>query len=198
MSKSVSNDALWEKLSEIEEKIEKSLIEQNAIVPVQNQAGEPPELEVYRDEILVKIEEKYHLLGTHSQSHFDANKQKIDVLDENIRKVLTVVRHIRKQQKETVEQQSGNDTEQRLKVLETLEKENKEYFNLRFFKLRKTHVMITILDLLVFILTLFCMKQQNDYTLLMNEYYQQSIVIKEVQIEVDSLKSIKSSVPKRK
>ena len=28
MSKSVSNDALWEKLSEIEEKINKSLMEQ--------------------------------------------------------------------------------------------------------------------------------------------------------------------------
>lgn len=198
MSKSVSNDALWEKLLEMEEKIEKSLIEQNAIVPVQNQAGAPPELEVYRDEILVKIEEKYHLLGTHSQSHFEANKRNLDVLEENIRKVLNVVRHIRKQQKETVEQLSGIDPEQRLKVLETQEKDDQEYFNLRFFKVRKSSLLITILGLLVFILMLFCMKQQNDYSLLNSEYYRQRGVLKEVQVEVDSLKVSKPSTQKRK
>ncbi len=35
--------------------------------------------------------------------------------------------------------------------------------------------MLEILGLLVFILTLFSMKQQNDYVLLMEEYHRQSV-----------------------
>ena len=52
--------------------------------------------------------------------------------------------------------------------------------NFRLFKLRKSSVLIAILGLLVFILTLFCMKQQNDYVLMMDEYYIQSAENKEI------------------
>ena len=52
----------------------------------------------------------------------------------------------------------------------------REYFNFRFFKLPKTSVvMITIFGLLMLTFTLFCMKRQNDYTLLNNEHFRQSL-----------------------
>ena len=60
-----------------------------------------------------------------------------------------IVARIRKQQKETVESPKIN-------------KEN--YFNLWLFKVRETSFVIAILTLLVLILTLFYMKQQNDYS----------------------------------
>jgi fumarate reductase subunit C len=56
-----------------------------------------------------------------------------------------------------------------------LPENNKEScFDFKFFKVRKTAAVIAILGILVFILTLFCMKQQNDYVLLMEEYYRQA------------------------
>ncbi|MBK5721832.1 hypothetical protein JGH11_13210 [Dysgonomonas sp. Marseille-P4677] len=42
------------------------------------------------------------------------------------------------------------------------------YFNFKLFKVRKLSFVIVVLGLLVFILTVFCMKQQNNYTLLIN------------------------------
>jgi hypothetical protein len=66
--------------------------------------------------------------------------------------------------------------------------ESKEsYFNFKFFKIRKISVTIALLGLLVFILTLFGIKLQNDHSLLINEYYRQVIEIGEMRIEADSL-----------
>lgn len=60
--------------------------------------------------------------------------------------------------------------------------DEKSYLNFKLFKLRKSSLVIAVLALLVFILTLFCMKQQNDYVLL-NEYHRQSIEAKEIEKE---------------
>jgi hypothetical protein len=84
-----------------------------------------------------------------------------------------VVSRIRKQQRETVESQG---------------KEKESLVNFWLFKVRKTSFAIAMLGLLILILTLFCMKQQNDYALLMNEYYKQSVVIKDFEAEIDSLR----------
>ena len=73
---------------------------------------------------------------------------------------------IRKQQIESVEPQKTDDSR----------------FNFKFFKVRKTSFVIAILGLLVFFLTLFCMKQQNDYSLLMNEYHKQNITIQKLDV----------------
>lgn len=59
--------------------------------------------------------------------------------------------------------------------------DKKPYLNFRFFKVRKSSLVIAVLGLLVFILTLFCMKQQNDYAFLMDGYYRQSIEAKEIE-----------------
>lgn len=40
---------------------------------------------------------------------------------------------------------------------------------------------------MVFILTLFSMMQQNDYSLLMDEYYKQAIELRKMRMEIDSL-----------
>jgi len=87
------------------------------------------------------------------------------MLNENILNVLKVVTRIRKQQIESVEPQKTDDS----------------YFNFKFFKVKKTSFVIAILGLLVFILTLFCMKQQNDYSLLMNENHRQNIEQKNIE-----------------
>ena len=51
MAQSVSNDALWVKLSEIEEKINRLLKEQKEAVPLQEQVDISPLLTANKDEI---------------------------------------------------------------------------------------------------------------------------------------------------
>lgn len=168
MAKSVSNDALWEKLSEIDKRLEKLAITQKSLISEDDQSEIKIDFGAARDEIISEIKDDIRILGLSSDSHFEANRKNIEMLYENIRKVLNVVTHIRKQQKETTE----------------LQKLDGSYFNFRFFKIRKSSLVVAVIGLLVFILTIFCMKQQNDYALLMNGYYGQNIVI-----QVDSVKN---------
>lgn len=152
MAQSVSNDALWEKLSEISEQLNHSKQTENV-----------PDLSGVKNEIVTEIKGDIRILGLSSDSHFKANRENIQMLDEDIRKILNTVVHIRKQQREAGESQKTDNA----------------YFNFRFFKIKKTSLVIAVLSLLVFILTLFCMKQQNDYVLLMDEGCRQSIDIRD-------------------
>ena len=121
------------------------------------------------------------------------------MLNGNVIKAFRIVSHIRKQQKEAIGSQTEGSKEPQLGILEPQAKDNHEYFNLRFFKVKKSSFVIAALALLVFILTIFCMKQQNDYALLMSEYHQQGIVLREIQTEVDSLRTvIKPNIKKKK
>ena len=166
MSKSVSNDALWEKLSEVSERLNSGKQKENVL-----------DFSVIKDEIIAEMKERTYLLGKHNDSHFEANGKNIQVMNENIIKVLNVVNRIRKYQKEPIESQKND---------------RGMYFNFRFFKVKKISFVIVLLGLLVFILTLFCMKLQGDYALLMNEYHKQSITIqksdKKLKIEEKYLK----------
>ncbi|WP_165026172.1 hypothetical protein [Dysgonomonas sp. ZJ279] len=173
MAQSVSNDALWEKLCELDKKLEKFAITQKSLTPQKDQSEIKIDFGETKDEIIAKIKGDIRILGLSSDSHFEANSKNIQQLTEDVKKTLGTVAHIRKQQKETAESQKTDDT----------------HFNFRFFKVRKSSLVIGILGLLVFTLTLFCMKQQNDYSLLMNEYYRQSVVVREMQTEMDSLKN---------
>jgi hypothetical protein len=157
MANSVSNDALWEKLSEIDRKIEGLSATQKSLIQEEEQAGIKSDIKEVKDEIVVEIREQVNKLGKHGDINFGANK-------ENIEKILNIVARIRKQQREAVELQTEN-------------KSADGYFNLKFFKVKKTSFVITVLGLLVFLLTLFCMKQQNDYALLMEEFYKQTVII---------------------
>lgn len=157
MANSVSNDALWGKLSEISEQLNRS-----------KQTEDTPHFSGVKDEIISIIRNEADILGKHNDINFGASNQNWQATDENVTKILRIVSRIRKQQKE---------------FLETQVKSNQEYFNFKLFKIRKTSFVIALLGLLVFLLTLLCMKQQNDYSLLNNEYYKQSIVIKKMQKE---------------
>ncbi|MDH6304835.1 ribosome-associated toxin RatA of RatAB toxin-antitoxin module [Parabacteroides sp. PF5-5] len=174
MSKSVSNDALWEKLSEIEGTIKRYLKEQKEFVPKQEQADITSQLRVNKDEIVKKIEKYIQGLGTHCDSHFKSIYTNLGQLDEHTHGIYEILSNMWGIMRESEEQ---------TKV------DGKSYLNFKFFKLRKSSLVIVVLGLLVFILTLFCMKQQNDYTLLNQNYYQQSIDIRAIQAESDSLKS---------
>jgi len=188
MSKSVSNDALWEKLSEISKQLSSH-----------KQVGNTPDFSDMKDKIFAEIERQTTKLGKHYDLNHRANADNWTVTDENVRKIFNIVSRIRKQQKETAEQKVDNNTEQQSEFLGTQVNDNREYFNFRFFKLRKTSVVITVLGLLVFILTTFCMKQQNDYSILNGEYYRKRIEVREIQAEVDSLKnSLTNQNAKRK
>lgn len=150
MAQSVSNDALWEKLSEISEQLNRS-----------KQTENTPNLSEVKNEIVTEIKGDIRILGLSSDSHFGANRENIQMLDENIRKTLNIVSRIRKQQRETV------GTPQK----------DRTYFTFLFFKVKKTSLLIAILGLLVFILTVFCMKLQNDYVLLMDGHIGKELVL---------------------
>ena len=160
MANSVSNDAIWGKLSEISEQLKGS-----------KQAENAPDFSGVKEEIFDEIERQTTKLGKHYDLNHKANEQNWKTTDEDITKIFNIVSRIRKQQRETAEQQAESDNGQQPELPETQAKNNREYFNLRFFRLRKTSVVITLLGLLVLILTLFCMKQQNDYALLLDEFY---------------------------
>lgn len=120
-----------------------------------------------------EIAEAIHAFRQSNNACFEENKKNISIVNKNILLGLKRVASIQERIESHAEQpQKGS------------------YFDLKFFKLRKTSVAITLLGLLVLTLTLFCMKQQNDYALLNDEYYRNRIEIREMQSKVDSLQNV--------
>lgn len=166
MSKSVSNDALWEKLSEIEGTINRYLKEQKELVPKQEQADITPQLRENKDEIVKNLEKYIQGLGSHCDSHFKSIYTNLGQLDEHTHGIYEILSNMWGIMREPKEQTKTDD---------------KSYLNFKFFKHRKSSLVIAVLGLLVFILTLFCMKQQNDYVLLNYKQNQLRMIIKELQ-----------------
>jgi hypothetical protein len=176
MTNSVSNEALWEKLSEIGEKMNQHLKEEKVSDPTQEQTDIIPELKANKDEIIDVFKKCIQGLGTHCDSHFRTMYKHLEQLEkdtEGIYKVLVCMNAILQEPK---------------KQQETKPEPDKFYLNFKFFKVRKSSIVITLLGLLALTLTVFCMKQQNDYVLLLDEFYRQSITLREIQAEVDSLR----------
>jgi hypothetical protein len=191
MAQSVSNDALWVKLSEIEKKIEM----QKTSVSTHEQTDISSELKANKDEIIEIFKRCIQGLGTHCDSHFKTIHENIKLSDELTKDEFQVLScmwaWMQEKEKEAKEQEKVKPT--------SAQEAGSSHLNLRFFKVRKTSVVITILGLLVFILTVFSMKQQNDYSLLLNEYYRQDITIWKLQTQVDSLTNIvKPTIKKKK
>lgn len=187
MGKSVSNDALWVKLSEIEEKINRYLEEQKIAASTQEQVDTSPELKAGRDEIVDVFKRCIQGLGTHCDSHFKTIYGNIGQLGENTNEIHKVLVSMSSEIRES-EEQSKIKSEH-----------DKSYLNFKMFKVKKNSIMIATLGLLVFILTLFSMKQQNDYSLLMNEHYRQYITIWKLQTQVDSLaNAVKPTIEKKR
>lgn len=176
MAQSVSNEALWVKLSEMDKKLDNFSAEQKSPVPTQETPENKPDFTEVKDGIVKEIKDEVRILGWSSDSHFKANTRNIEAITETIQKVWNIVSRIRKQQREAAESQG---------------KDKGNYFSLWLFKVRKTSFVITILGLLVFTLTLFCMKQQNDYALLLNEYHRQGITIQKLERELNVAEEIR-------
>ncbi|MDR2887997.1 MAG: hypothetical protein LBV26_08375 [Bacteroidales bacterium] len=167
MAQSVSNDALWVKLSEIEKKIEMM----KTSVSTQEQTVINSELKANKEEIIEIFKRCIQGLGTHCDSHFKTIHENIKLSNELTKDEfqMWVWMQEKENEREKIEQE-------KLKSKSAQDADN-SYLNFKFFKVRKTSVVIAILGMLVFILTVFSMKQQNDYSLLMDEYYRQDIVI---------------------
>ncbi|WP_329903080.1 hypothetical protein [Porphyromonas pogonae] len=163
MAQSVSNDALWEKLSEVDQKLEKLSEMQKSSNLRDEQAIIKPDFQKEKDEIVSKLEKYIQGLGTHCDSHFKVIHKDIAQLEKDTEGVYKVLSYMSAILKEPAEQPTMKSNDK------------KSFLNFKLFKLRKSSIVIAILGLLVFILTLFCMKQQNDYALLMNEYYKKGI-----------------------
>lgn len=140
MAQSVSNDALWVKLSEIDQKLEKFILMQGSQAAVQEQDKYTLGFEETKDAIFAEIRQQVALLGRHNDDHFGANRQNIEVLNKNI---LQAVKHCR-------------ETKEQLKTdMESRKEDGDSYFNFKLFRIKKTSLVIAILGLLVFTLTLF-------------------------------------------
>jgi len=174
MSKSVSNDALWEKLSEIEERIIGYLKEQKAPALTQNQGDITPEIKNSKKEILNLIKQAARELDASCNVRFKNIEDGILYIGKDESKILEAIACMWTEMKEAIKEQQKT-------------KDSQSYFSFKFFKIRKTSVVISLLGILVFVLTLFGMKQQNDYSLLMGKYYRQGIEIREMRMEIDSL-----------
>lgn len=166
MAQSVSNDALWEKLSEVDKKLEKFFEMQKSSNLRDEQAIIKPDFQKGKDEVVSKLEKYIQGLGTHCDSHFKVIHKDIAQLEKDMEGVYKVLSYMSAILKEPPE----------LSAIKLDDK--KSFLNFKLFKLRKSSLVIAILGLLVFILTLFCMKQQNDYVLLMEEGYKQNVILK--------------------
>lgn len=166
MAQAVSNDALWEKLSEIDKKLEKLSDMQELSNLRDEQVIIKPDFQKEKDEIVSKLEKYIQGLGTHCDSHFKVIHKDIEQLEKDTEGVYKILSYMSAIRKEPAEQPAIKSDDK------------KSFLNFKLFKLRKSSILIAILGLLVFILTLFCMKQQNDYVLLMEEGYKQNVILK--------------------
>lgn len=196
MANTVSTDALWGKLLEISEQLKTFPAGQISPGSSSEQSKHTPDLNGVKNEIFAKIESEADILGKHGDSNYKAINENIVAVDKKIDRIGNIIAHNRRHQKEAAGsseaipvpagQQPGKPAGADSNAAGSCADEpsipqngpvalpgnsRKEYFSFWFFKIRKTTLIIVLLGLLVLLLTLFCMKQQNDYMLLMNEYY---------------------------
>jgi len=181
MANTVLNDALWEKLSEIEERIDKGFKEWNAPAPSSKQADVTPEIKESKEKIIEIIKKCIQGLGSHCDMHFKSILEKSSKLNKTSDDVMLLLIHLVKESQKPKESENA-----------------KSFFNFKFFKIRKTSVVIAVMSILIFTLTVFSMKQQNDYTLLTNEYYRQAIELRKMQSGIDSIKVVNPVFKKKK
>jgi len=176
MAQSVTNDALWEKLSEIDKTL-------NELAKTHKSSTQTLEQVGLKDEIISKIEEYAYKLGKKSDMHSDANKQDAKKLTGDLLMLAEMIACISDRQQVYFESQ----------------KEDKEtYLNFKFFRVKKTSIVITMLGILIFTLTIFCMKQQDDYSLLTEVCYKQGVTLQKLNEELEAHKEKQQNKQKKK
>lgn len=167
MAKTVLNEAIWEKLLEIDKKLEYLSETPKASNLDDEQVSVKADFRKKKEEIVENLKKYIQGLGTHCDAHFKTIHKNYEQLEESVNGIYKILKYMSAMLKDAQEQ------------TETKSDDRKSYLNFKFFKVRKTSIVIAALGLLVLILTLFSMKQQNDYTLLNNEFYKQNILTKE-------------------
>ncbi len=175
MAKTISNDAIWEKLSEIDEKLEKIVLKQKSFSPKQEEVDNEPPSNGIKDEIITQIKADIRILGLSNDSHFEANLKNITTLNNNVLSIKKVINNL-----SAPENINMNEIKALL--------DEKDIFRFGFISFRKTSFIIIILGILIFTLTVFSMKLYSDSLINQNNYYRQIIVTRNLQIENDSLK----------
>lgn len=152
MAKSVLNESIWEKISEMDEKVDKVLdrLESNTL---------PDNQSLVKSEDIIAAIREY---AKSNDSHFAANRKDTEMLNNRMLEIKEAVKNIQVPAQNTIDAGSMNP--------------------------RKAYFIFAILGILIFILTIFSMKQQNDYSLLNGKYHRQGQIIRKLQIENDSLK----------
>lgn len=177
----VSNEALWGKLSEMDEKLDKiSKKEVSIEIPQQDIPT------VSKEEIKAMVDDGIKILGKHTDSHFAANLKNIERLNNNVLKT-----------KETVESIRIPENNITLEAIQSiLSKDKTMVFG--WGRIRKTTFIIGVLIVFLFMMITFSMKQHADYAILQNRYTWQNVTIYKLQIENDSLKANQTTVNKTK
>ncbi|NDV78976.1 hypothetical protein [Dysgonomonas sp. 511] len=179
MAKTISNDAIWEKLSEIDEKL-------NNVLDKQQQDNVPVNIQpLSNDEVLASIKEYAFILGKSNDSHFEANLKNITTLNNNVLSIKKAVNNL-----------SAPENINMNEIKALLGK--KDIFRFGIIKFRKTSFIITIFGILIFILTVFSMKLYSDSLIYQNKYYREIITTQNLQIENDSLRTKTSVTPSTK
>lgn len=179
----VSNEALWGKLSEMDEKLDMISKKEVSIKIPQVPQPIPP---VSKQEIEAIADESITILGKNVDSHFAANRKNIELLNDNILKTRKLV--------EDLKIPENNIT---LEAIQSILSKDKT-MKLGFSRIRKTTFIIGVLIVFLFMMITFSMKQHADYAILQNRYTWQSVTIYKLQIENDSLKANQTTVNKTK
>lgn len=140
---------------------------------------------VLREEVEHIIEKQTAEYLQKINSYFEATHKNMQIVNSNVQKVQSAVQNI--------EIPDSPDLENIKTLLE-----KKDVFNFILFKVKKSSFVIAVLGVLIFTLTLFSMKQQNDYSLLTSRYHRQTIAIEHLKSEVNSLKATPIPIKKKK
>ncbi|WP_165023601.1 hypothetical protein [Dysgonomonas sp. ZJ279] len=179
----VSNEALWGKLSEMDEKLDMISKKEVSIEIPQLPQAIPT---VSKEEIKAMVDDGIKILGKHTDSHFAANLKNIERLNNNVLKT-----------KETVESIRIPENNITLEAIQSiLSKDKTMAFGLG--RIRKTTFIIGVLIAFLFMMITFSMKQHADYAILQNRYSWQNVTIYKLQIENDSLKANRTTINKTK
>lgn len=179
----VSNEALWGKLSEMDEKLDMISKKEVSIEIPQIPQATPT---VSKQEIKAIADESIKILGKNVDSHFAANFKNIERLNNNVLKT-----------KETVEAIKIPENNITLEAIQSILSKDKT-MKLGFSRIRKTTFIIGVLIACLFMMITFSMKQHADYAILQNRYTWQNVTISKLQIENDSLKTSNTITDKKK
>ena len=178
MAQSVTNDALWEKLSEIDKKIERLSETQKSSASMSEQVG-------LKDEIVASIKEDIQTLNLSNKSHFEENKKNVVIVNKNILLGLKQITDIQKRINTCIELGAQRSNEA-------------SFFDFKLLKVKKTSIVITMLGILIFTLTIFCIKQQDKYALLTEACHKQRVTIQELHEELETCKEKQPNKQRKK